>query len=128
MSDIEFRRPRPRSQPEDAHPYAGLWWRIALGVFVGALAHSVVVGIYVQWELQQLVKSWEAEAGTAQRELENALRQFAPIGDRSSTARSTIPRGRAAPLRPLASGERCVGGKRFRAVPNGWVQVNEPCG
>lgn len=128
MSEVEFRRPRagvPRA--DDEHRFSGLWWRIALGVFVGMLAHSIIVGIYVRWELQQLIKYLESEAALAQRDFEAALRQIAPV---SSTTRDTTPtahRSRTSPLRPLTADERCVSGKRFRRIENGWVQVLEPC-
>ena len=41
MASVEFRRPRRRaSRAESEERHAGLWWQIALGVFVGMLAHS----------------------------------------------------------------------------------------
>ena len=89
MSEVEFRRPRagvPRA--DDEHRLSGLWWRIALGVFVGMLAHSIIVGIYVRWELQQLIKYLESEAALAQRDFEDALRQIAPV---PLTTRGTTP-------------------------------------
>lgn len=52
MSEVQFRRlRRPSMRIDDGHRHAGLWWRIALGIFVGMLAHSIVTGLYVRWEL-----------------------------------------------------------------------------
>lgn len=128
MSEVEFRRPRPRSgRLEEEHRFAGLWWRIALGVFVGMMAHSLVVGLLVRWELQQLMKQWEAETAVAQRQIEQVLREISPTPAPSPTTRATPSRIRAASTRPLAADERCVSGKRFRKVENGWVQILEAC-
>lgn len=121
MSDIEFRRRRPRSQPEDAHPYAGLWWRIALGIFVGLLAHSIVTGLYVRWEIYKGLQAIGVEFDKFEKEIKDTL--AAPPPARPATPRRPHQRT----LRPLATGERCVGGKRFREVPNGWVQLDERC-
>ncbi len=128
MSEVEFRRPRPRKgRPEEEHRFAGLWWRIALGVFVGMMAHSFVVGLFVRWELQQLMRQWEAEAAAVQRQLEQVLRGISPKPATPPTPRANPSRTRPASTHPLAADERCVSGKRFRKVENGWVQVLEPC-
>lgn len=37
------------------------------------------------------------------------------------------PRAKPVPMRALSDDERCVAGKRFRRVENGWVQVLEAC-
>lgn len=128
MSELEFRRPRPRSgRLEEEHRSAGLWWRIALGVFVGMMAHSLVVGLLVRWELQQLMKQWEAETAATQRQMEQVFREISLTPAPSPTTRATPSRIRAASTRPLAADERCVSGKRFRKVDNGWVQILEAC-
>lgn len=128
MSEVEFRRPRPRSgRLEEEHRFAGLWWRIALGVFVGMMVHSFMVGLLVRWELQQLMKQWEAEAAAAQRQMEQVLREISPTPPTSPAPRATPSRTRPASTRPLAADERCVSGKRFRRVENGWVQILEFC-
>jgi hypothetical protein len=121
LRDVEFRRARQRrSGPDGEHPHAGLWWRIALGVFVGMLTHSIVVGIYLRWEMSQSIKLFAAEAEKAEREFQGGIEELKP-------QRNTPRRTPAARVRPLAPGERCVAGKRFRRVENGWVQVNEAC-
>ncbi len=128
MSEVEFRRHRPRyERPEEEQRFAGLWWRIALGVFVGMMIHSFVVGVIVRWELQQLMKEWETEAAAAQRQMEQVLRAISPEPAPSPAPRTTSPRTRPASTRPLGVDERCVSGKRFRKVENGWVQILEAC-
>lgn len=124
MASVEFRRPRRRaSQSESEERHAGLWWRIALGVFIGMLAHSVVTGLYVRLELYMGLKA----AGDALEQLTGELTESTPPpvkpAQRAPTRRAAPP---AAP-RPLSADERCVGGKRFRRVENGWVQVLEAC-
>ncbi|HEY4530438.1 MAG TPA: hypothetical protein VIG97_08965 [Luteimonas sp.] len=58
VSQVEFRRPRrPSLRTDDDHRHAGLWWRIGLGIFAGMLAHSIVTGLYVRWELYTGVRA-----------------------------------------------------------------------
>ena len=124
MSGVEFRRPRLRSAPTESHQrFADLWWQIALGVFLGLLAHSVVVGLYGRWEMQRMMKQWEAESAAFGRQMQEAMRENSgsPRAANPSSVRT------APPVRPLAQDERCVSGKRFRKVENGWVQVLEAC-
>ena len=124
MSEVELRRPRPASSRTDnEHPYAGLWWRIALGVFTALLAHSIVTGLYVRWEIYTGIKA----LGVAFDEFEKDVRSEIAAPSRSPRPTSTRASPPRPAIRPLAAGERCVGGKRFRRVENGWVQVMEPC-
>lgn len=123
LSGIEFRRRRTRIEHADEHRYAGLWWRIALGVFVGLLAHSIVAGLYLRWEIHAGLKAMGIEAETFERELGGAADSLSQSPGRPTS----ISARQSAYIRPLDAGERCVGDKRFRRVPNGWVQVLEPC-
>ena len=123
MSDVEFTLPRRRINHEDEHRFSGLWWQIALGILVGMLAHSIVTGAYVRWEISNGLKAMEAELEKFDKGMQEELRSLGPSTMRPAPAR----RMQSPSIRPLAHGERCVGGKRFRAVPNGWVQVQEAC-
>lgn len=124
MASVEFRRPRRRaSRTESEERHAGLWWQIALGVFVGMLAHSVVTGLYVRVELYMGLKA----AGDALDQLVDDLTESAPSSVRPAQRASTRMAAPPAAPRPLGADERCVGGKRFRRVENGWVQVLEAC-
>lgn len=124
MSEVQFRRPRPASaRTDNEHPYAGLWWRIALGVFTAMLAHSIVTGLYVRWEIYTGLKALGAAFEDLGKEARNEM-SSPPHAPRPATTRAAPARPA---LRPLAAGERCVGGKRFRRVENGWVQVMEAC-
>lgn len=124
MSQIEYRRSPARGlQADDDHRFAGLWWRISLGVFVGMLGHSIVTGLYARWEIYTGLQA----LGAAFEDLEKDAKE-APIPPSHPAERSPTPtRARTPLMRPLAVDERCVGGKRFRRVENGWVQVLEPC-
>lgn len=51
-------RPRHRMEREPERP--ALWPQIALGVFLGMLAHSIVVGLYVRYEMYRAGKQVEA--------------------------------------------------------------------
>lgn len=124
LTSVEFRRPRRRaSRPESEERHAGLWWQIALGVFVGMLAHSVVTGLYVRVELYMGLKAAGEALDQLAGELTESVRPPARPTQRAPVRRAAP----AAAPRPLGADERCVGGKRFRRVENGWVQVLEAC-
>lgn len=124
LSELEFRRAGPPSARTDhEHPYAGLWWRIALGVFAALMAHSVVTGLYVRWEIHTGLKALGVALDDWEKDVRSEMGATTPPPPRAST-RAAPPRPA---MRPLAAGERCIGGKRFRRVENGWVQVMEAC-
>lgn len=123
MGDVELRRPRPRIERAEEDQYAGLWWRIALGIFVGMLAHSIVTGLYVRWEIYKGLRA----VGIEIDKFENGMKDARGAPPPSAARPATPSRAQRPSIRPLAAGERCVGGKRFRQVTNGWVQVDETC-
>ncbi|MGY0632752.1 hypothetical protein [Luteimonas sp. A478] len=124
LSEVEFRRPLPRHRlPESEHRGWDLWWQIALGVFLGMLAHSIVTGLYARWELYQGLKQFGAAIEQVGQEPRGN-----PDADQIRRRERPATRAPSRPeIRPLAAGERCIGGKRFRRVENGWVQVMEAC-
>ncbi|MFN4160988.1 MAG: hypothetical protein ACK4FW_03250 [Stenotrophomonas sp.] len=87
-----------------------IWWQVALGGFLALTAHSLVEGAYAHYEARRAMAQLESE--------------FAPLY-RRKYADSAVPQEvRAAPLR---ANERCIQGRRFERVENGWKQVNERC-
>ena len=98
------------------------WWPIAIGIFWGMLAHACY-GLYVRWELYTGLRA----LGAAFEDLEKEANAPADGPARPSVRPAKPARARPSSIRPLAADERCVGGKRFRSVENGWVQVLEPC-
>lgn len=56
---LEYSPRRSRRAASIDEPLAGLWWQIALGVFVGLMMHSLVTGLYARWELYQVGKQLE---------------------------------------------------------------------
>ena len=124
MSQVQFRRTRPASaRTDNEHPYAGLWWRIALGMFAAMMAHSIITGLYVRWEIYTGLKA----LGVSLDEFEKDVRREMAAPAQAARPASTRVAPPRPAMRPLAPGERCVGGKRFRRVENGWVQVMEAC-
>lgn len=108
-------------EPEQS---ADLWWQIALGVFLGLLAHSLVVGAYKRYEEKQALKQLNAEAAKIERQMKAEL---ARMSTRTSQV-SEPAQPNYTPPAPLRDGERCIQGRRFRRVDNGWVQLpREPC-
>lgn len=85
-----------------------LWWQIALGIFIALCAHSIVEAAYARYQLQQL----NAQLETEFNKIRPSISSPRPITEKP------------VPLRP---GERCIQGRRFQRVDNGWQQVNTPC-
>ena len=77
----------------------------------------VVVGSAVQQEQDRQAKK-AVEAFT------KAANDPDPFG---YAAREAERQRRETEYYALRPGERCIDGKRFRRVENGWVQVNRPC-
>lgn len=115
LGELQFSHRRTAARDDSGW---GLWWEIALGVFVALMAHSIVTGLYVRWELHKAEQQIRAELQAADRQLQNAVNS---LPDSSYSAPQHV-----GPT-PLRSGERCISGRRFVRVDNGWRQVMEPC-
>lgn len=103
--------------PEPDH---SIWWQIALGVFLALLAHSIVTGLYARYQFNKTMQQTGAESRKADRQLKRELQA-------SPASTYTQPRY-VEPAAPLRDGERCMQGRRFKRVENGWVQLpQEPC-
>lgn len=86
-----------------------LWWQIALGVFLALCAHSLVEAAYARYQLNQVGMQLHAEI--------QAMQRPATQSNRPTSVRPA----------PLRNGERCIQGRRFERVDNGWKQLNTPC-
>ena len=108
-------------------PNRDLWWQVALGVFIALVAHSIVVGAYTSYILRRELRTLEAQTS---RQLKTASRQTeaaaaSALHPQYSGATTAVPVTRA---RLMADGERCIQGRRFKRIDNGWVQLpHEPC-
>lgn len=108
-------------EPEQDH---SLWWQIALGVFLALMAHSVITGLYEQHQMSKAVRQLSAETKRLEAQ---AKRQIDAATAAAQHPQYQYTEG-VPPPRPLADGERCISGKRFRRVENGWMQLaSEPC-
>lgn len=128
LSEVEFRprsyrgpsQPRNSSRPDNND----MVWKIALGVFVGLCLFGMVTctGLVIVGSTVQAEQEKQAQA--AVKEFVRATSDPDPFGwQRAEVERQQ----RAAQERALQPGERCIGGKRFRRVDNGWVQIQKPC-
>lgn len=63
VSSPPQRLPEPdyRHIPRPIPNHSGLWLQIALGVFLGMMAHTIVVAAYVKWEAYQYIKALEKQ-------------------------------------------------------------------
>ncbi len=117
-ADLSFRSRRGGSSPVARTNDAidSLWWQIALGGFLALTAHSIVTGLYQRWEVHQAM----------QQLYEEARKLSSEAGRRVQPASPTSFYQQQAP-EPLRDGERCINGRRFARVENGWLQINEDC-
>ena len=108
--------------PEPDH---SIWWQVAIGVFLALLAHSIITGLYTRRELNRAMQELSAETKKAEQQAQRQLDAIAasanhpPYEYRAPTMQD---------IAPLRNGERCIQGKRFKRVENGWVQLpKDPC-
>ncbi|WP_454830938.1 hypothetical protein [Pseudoxanthomonas wuyuanensis] len=124
LSSVEFREPiRINAIPSEPR---SLWWQVALGVFIALMAHSMIVGMYQRYEMRQATEQLNADMKKLdaqwQRETAAATQAIRQTTTRYPTA---APQARPA---PLLDGQRCMQGRRFQRVDNGWVHLpREPC-
>ncbi len=108
-------------------PNRDLWWQIALGVFIALMAHSIVVGAYSNYVLKRELRALQAQTSQQQKSITRQAEAAAAAALHPQYPAATSAQSRAR-ARPLADGERCIQGRRFRRVENGWVQLpREPC-
>lgn len=101
-------------------PHDGLWWQIALGIFVGQIMFIAVAGIALAFMAAAANVQAEEEARQLSRQLQQMTAPIRP----TYTPRPAPTRS----IRPLSDGERCIGGHRYARLPNGWKDLpNDPC-
>ncbi|UNE61066.1 hypothetical protein [Xanthomonas oryzae] len=135
IEDVEF-RPRsylgPTRQPADSSDF---WVRAGVCFVVLIIA---AVGL-IEWNARRQAAAMTAEllrpmtpreeaqfkAGQekAERELAaNTAKEVAQL-----RRRILVGDPQQVEVRPLSDGERCIQGRRFKRIANGWQQVLEPC-
>lgn len=126
LTNIEFRPKSYRgpSRPPQRQGGNGIIWKIALGVFAGLCLFGLVTcsGLIVIGSAVQQEQARQAEE--AMKEFNKAISNPDPYGWRKAQLERQRQEARERALQP---GERCISGKRFRRVDNGWVQVQKPC-
>lgn len=121
LSGVQFRDRKAaiRTEREWAFP---LWGQIALGVFLAMLLHSIITGMYARHEAAKVLDSLNRELTQANAQLDAETEQEARRIQR--TIAPLVP----TPPAPLRDGERCIQGRRFKRLDNGWQQVPlDPC-
>lgn len=107
----------------EREPDHSLWWQIALGVFFALMAHSIITGLYVRHEADKAMRQLRAETKEAEAQAKREIDAAIAVANSPYQYHEGVPT-----RRPLADGERCISGKRFSRVNNGWVQLpSEPC-
>lgn len=126
LSEIDFRRGEHRVTPA-TRPKNDLWWQIALGVFIGLMAHSAVVGLYLRWEMAQTMKQFTATLDAETKKMERQAEAAARAAMHPKDNRPW-PTSMRVPPPPLRDGERCIKGERFKRLENGWQHLpRQPC-
>ncbi len=126
LRDVQFGRTTEVRHPRSVQAKApmDLTWKIAAGVFLGlslfALATCtslVMLGAAVQQEEERVMRD-------AVEQINAIARDPDPLGWQQQARDRERRQADALRLRP---GERCIQGKRFQRVENGWVQLSQPC-
>lgn len=108
-------------EPEPDH---SIWWQVAIGVFLALLAHSIITGLYERRELNRAMQQMAAETKKAEQQAERQLRAAAATHPQYQPYK--VPT--MSDIAPLRDGERCIQGRRFQRVDNGWVHLpRDPC-
>lgn len=126
LAQIQFsdRRTAIQTDPDRSIP---LWAQIAVGVFLALLFHSIVTGLYARYEAAQALKQFEQEMKKLGVQLDEATRLETIRAQRSTTPPMQWSRPALAPT-PLRDGERCIQGRRFKRLSNGWQHIpSDPC-
>lgn len=114
---MEFRYREPE-------PNYSIWWQVALGVFLALLAHSIITGLYARRELNKALQQLTTETTKAEKQAERQLDAITRANAQQVPYQSPTMQD----IAPLRDGERCIQGRRFKRVENGWVQIpRDPC-
>lgn len=99
-------------------------WKIAMGVFLGLTLFGLatcttlaIIGSAVQQEQ-------EKQAQEAMAEFQRAVSDPDPLGWRKKLHEEQLSEERAKQLKP---GERCIQGRRYKRIKDGWISAQEPC-
>lgn len=123
LTDLEFKRSR-YVRRHSREGQTDISWKIAVGVFLGLTAFALVTCSAVAVMGSAALEEQERQERAAAEQLRKALGDPDPMGIQ---AREAERQRREAEYYGLRTGERCIDGKRFRRVENGWVQINRPC-
>lgn len=130
MSDIEF-RPKSYQGPSREIPTARdeSWiWKLAVAIGAAVLAALQIFNAFQRHQqrrdAEMVIEAMNAEMAKMAVELE----KNPPIRHITIDPDRLLDRsGLAQPRKPLKAGERCIQGRRFERIENGWKQINEPC-
>ncbi|MGV7205963.1 hypothetical protein [Xanthomonas citri] len=135
LEEVEF-RPRSYRGPTRQAADASDFWLKAGVCFVVLVATAVGL---IEWNAKRqaaamtaeltrpMTKTEEAKFKAAQAKLEREL-QAETAEEIAKVRRHIILNDEVEmELRPLLQDERCIQGRRFKRIANGWQQVLEPC-
>lgn len=110
-------RPTPKNEDDN------LVWKIAAGVVLGLIVFFGLQRCVDEYRARQAIAAMNAELA----KIEVATRSQRELNERHARERAERQQRREGALL-LGPDERCVGGKRFRRLPNGWAEVpHKPC-
>lgn len=131
LSDVDI-RPRSYQRPSTRTTNArqGLSvWGVAIGIFLGLSAFSVATLVVLGFGAKAVADEQTRREQAAMAQLNKVLRDPDPLGWRAQAAKDRAVReARIRAAKQLNPGERCIQGKRFYRVDNGWIELpNRPC-
>jgi hypothetical protein len=125
LSDVEF-RPRRYRGPSTQPPDQSYIWKIGASVGVSVLIALLIFNAYERHQdrkdAELALKVLADDLRKSALEDEKFLREHPPV--QTIRINTPTPTYRA----PLKTGERCIQGRRFKRVENGWIQLpSQPC-
>lgn len=122
-AELEFRPPK-RPRPRVAESEMPVWLHVAIGVFIALSLHSLITWSIAAMSVRAALKQLDAEIAEFGRQFPQPVIEAPSNRPTPSNQRQPVTRT----YKPLEAGERCIDGKRFRRIPNGWAEVpRSPC-
>ncbi|MGY0559483.1 hypothetical protein ACW7G2_01980 [Luteimonas sp. A277] len=113
-------------------PRAALgFWSVVGAVLIALLAHSLIIGLIVDWQVKRYIADLDAKMSALVSDWPQSI-----IADVPPVAQRSAPRAqaRSAPALPgtiearrTGADRACINGRIYRRLPNGWDHIGGRC-
>lgn len=130
LKDVEFRSRRQRAEPaatKQPRSDDGLVWKIAVGVVLGLIVFFGLQRCVDEYRARQVIEQLNKETAAFSAQMQAHDQGQQELLERHAQERAERRQRNEAALLPREN-ERCVNGKRFRRLQNGWEEIpHQPC-